>query len=108
MSLEKKIYREWAFTGNESEKASINREIYKELCEKYKISRYEVENPDDYDIVLKRTAGYNHSTYAVIKNNTNLSQLELALICDDGTFALVTQWRVHCSIFLKIRKAMNQ
>ena len=63
MSLEKKIYREWAFTGNESEKASINREIYKELCEKYKI---------------------NHSTYAVIKNNTNLSQLELALICDDG------------------------
>jgi tRNA U54 and U55 pseudouridine synthase Pus10 len=76
MSLEKKIYREWAFTGNESEKASINREIYKELCEKYKISRYEVENPDDYDIVLKRTAGYNHSTYAVIKNNTNLSQLE--------------------------------
>ena len=49
MSLEKKIYREWAFTGNESEKASINREIYKELCEKYKISRYEVENPDDYN-----------------------------------------------------------
>lgn len=45
MSLEKKIYREWAFTGNESEKASINREIYKELCEKYKISRYEVEKP---------------------------------------------------------------
>lgn len=42
------------------------------------------KNPDDYDIVLKRTAGYNHSTYAVIKNNTNLSQLELALICDDG------------------------
>ena len=40
MSLEKKIYREWAFTGKESEKASINREIYKELCEKYKISRY--------------------------------------------------------------------
>ncbi len=37
MSLEKKIYREWAFTGNESEKASINREIYKELCEKYKM-----------------------------------------------------------------------
>ena len=105
MSLEKKIYREWAFTGNESEKASINREIYKELCEKYKISKYEVENPDDYDIVLKRTAGYNHSTYAVIKNNTNLSQLELAMM---ETFALVTQWRVHCSIFLKIRKAMNQ
>ena len=43
-----------------------------------------VENPDDYDIVLDRTPGYNHSTYSVIKNNTELSQLELALICDDG------------------------
>lgn len=84
MALEKKIYSSWAFTENESEKASINREIYKEFREKYKISRYEVENPDDYDIVLKRTAGYNHATYSVIKNTTDLSQLELALICDDG------------------------
>ena len=67
MAIEKKIYSSWAFKENESEKAHCNREIYKELCEKYKISRYKVENPDDYDIVL-----------------TELSQLELALICDDG------------------------
>lgn len=84
MAIEKKIYSSWAFEKNESEKAHCNREIYKELCEKYKISRYNVENPDDYDIVLDRTPGYNHSTYSVIKNNTELSQLELALICDDG------------------------
>ena len=84
MELQKKIYSSWAFTENESGKASINREIYKKICEKYKISRYEVENPEDYDIVLKRTAGYNHSTYSVIKNDTNLSQLEIALICDNG------------------------
>lgn len=70
--------------GKRIRKAHCNREIYKELCEKYKISRYKVENPDDYDIVLDRTPGYNHSTYSVIKNNTELSQLELALICDDG------------------------
>lgn len=80
MAIEKKIYSSWAFKENESEKAHCNREIYKELCEKYKISRYKVENPDDYDIVLDRTPGYNHSTYSVIKNNTELSQLELALI----------------------------
>ena len=77
MAIEKKIYSSWAFKENESEKAHCNREIYKELCEKYKIS-------DDYDIILDRTPGYNHSTYSVIKNNTELSQLELALICDDG------------------------
>lgn len=84
MTVEKKIYSEWAFKENEKEKGRINREIYKELCEKYRISRYEVEDPDNYDIVLKRTAGYHHSTYSVIKNTTELSQLELALICDGG------------------------
>lgn len=84
MELQKKIYSSWAFTENEFEKGNINREIYEELCKKYKISRYEVENSDDYDIVLDRTLGYSHSTYRVIKNTTNLSQLELALICDSG------------------------
>lgn len=36
MAIEKKIYSSWAFKENESEKAHCNREIYKELCEKYK------------------------------------------------------------------------
>ena len=84
MAIEKKVYPSWAFSENEKEKCDINHEIYKELCEKYKVSRYKVENLDDYDIVLDRTAGYNHSTYSVIKNNTQLSQDELALICDSG------------------------
>lgn len=84
MKLQKRIYSSYAFTENESEKASINRSIYKEFTKKYKISRYEVDNPEDYDIVLKRIVGYNHSTYSVIKNDTNLSQLEIALICDNG------------------------
>lgn len=97
MELQKKIYSSWAFTENESEKGNINREIYKELCKKYKISRYEVENPDDYDIVLDRTSGYNHSTYRVIKNTTNLSQLELALICDSGN--LCFGYRMDGSLF---------
>lgn len=97
MELQKKIYSSWAFTENESGKASINCEIYKEICKKYKISRCEVENPDDYDIVLRRTAGYNHSTYSVIKNTTNLSQLELALICDDGN--LCFGYKMEGSLF---------
>ena len=84
MAIEKKVYSSWAFTKDEMEKGATNKAIYNELCEKYKISRYPVDNVDDYDIVLSRTAGYNHSTYEVIKNTTNLTQSELALICDDG------------------------
>lgn len=84
MAIEKKVYSSWAFSKNEEEKSNINHEIYKELCEKYKISRCIVKNLDDYDIVLKRKPGYNHSTYSVVKNNTELSQEELALICDGG------------------------
>lgn len=97
MELQKKIYSSWAFTENEFEKGNINCEIYEELCKKYKISRCEVENPDDYDIVLDRTPGYNHSTYRVIKNTTNLSQLELALICDSGN--LCFGYRMKGSLF---------
>lgn len=84
MGLEKKIYSSWAFTDNESEKGKINREIYEELSKKYRIARREVDNPDDYDLILQRTAGYNHSVYKVLKNTTNLSQSEIALICDTG------------------------
>lgn len=84
MAIEKKVYKSWAFSENEEEKRDINHEIYKELCEKYKIARITVANPEPFDIILKRTAGYNHSTYRVVKNNTNLSQDELALICDRG------------------------
>lgn len=84
MAIEKKVYSQWAFTKDEMEKRDINKTIYNELCEKYKISRYLVDSIDDYDIVLRRTPGYNHSTYEVIKNTTDLSQDELALICDNG------------------------
>lgn len=39
---------------------------------------------DDYDIVLESTAGYGHTKYRIVKNNTKLSTDELALICDQG------------------------
>lgn len=93
--MEKKVYVEWAFKGNESEKARINREIYEELTQKYKIhqgtERYNSEtkqmekiNFDDYDLVYERKAGYAHGEYFIKKNTTNLTSDELALIFDGG------------------------
>lgn len=84
MALKRKVYSSWAFTKDETEKRDTNRAIYNELCEKYKISHYPVDNIDDYDIVLRRTHGYNHSTYEIIKNTTDLTQDEIALVCDNG------------------------
>ena len=94
-NLEKRVYESWAFTKDELEKRNINSLIYKELSEKYKIShssrqynsilkRMEDVKLDDYDIVLDRTSCYGHSKYRIVKNNTDLSRDELALICDRG------------------------
>ena len=95
MAIERKVYSSWAFKENESEMAKINHEIYKELKEKYRIAKsprkynpdtkqMEDVNFDDYDIVLEGSPGYGHCLYTLHKNNTNLSNDELALICDDG------------------------
>lgn len=95
MAIERRIYSSWAFTENEREKAEINREIYEELKQKYNIAKsprkynhdtkqMEDVNFDDYDIILEGTPGYAHCLYTIHKNNTNLTNTELALICDDG------------------------
>ena len=94
-NLEKRVYESWAFTEDELEKRNINSLIYKELSEKYKISHssrqynstlkgMEDVKLDDYDIVLDRTSCYGYSKYRIVKNNTDLSRDELALICDRG------------------------
>jgi hypothetical protein len=83
--MERKVYDSWAFSENENEKREINKSIYDELMSKYKITQlYKDTNIDDFDIVVDRVSGYNHSTYSIVKNNTELSQDELALVCDDG------------------------
>lgn len=82
--IERKIYAKWAFSENEREKAEINGDIYKELCGKYRISRGSDCNPDEYDIVIRGTPGYNHSEYRIIKKPDGISLDELALICDQG------------------------
>lgn len=85
--IEEKIYKGWAFTEHESEKAKINYKIYKALCEKYRIQNnfsQKRDNIEDYDVALSREAGYKHSVYTILKNEPELSRLELALIADYG------------------------
>lgn len=83
--IEKKVYSGWAFSENEDEKAKINMQIYKWICNKYRISRSSYKcNFDDYDLVFDRIPGYNHSEYHIKKNVTCLTQDELALVCDEG------------------------
>ena len=90
--MEKKVYSKWAFTENEKEKSAINKEIYKELKNKYKIAKVsdiDHKKPTDEeleqnDIVYSRKACYGHGEYRIYKCPDNLTRDELALICDDG------------------------
>lgn len=90
--VERKIYPEYAFTANEREKAAHNQEIYNELKEKYKIyyGRNFLKDGKDcdfsqFDIVIGRRPGYNHSVYRIHKCAPSLSRDQLALICDRGS-----------------------
>lgn len=87
-----KIYSKWAYTENEREKAVSNREAYKELKAKYKIlklSDYNHISPtqeqlESNDIVYSRKACYHHGEYRVYKKPKDLTNNEMALICDGG------------------------
>lgn len=70
MGIEKKIYTSWAFTENEDKKAEINYEIYKEI-------------KDKAEVKWVRSL-HGRQEYEVVSNPHNLSDDELALICDDG------------------------
>lgn len=64
-----------------------NYETYKELMEKYKfkIGRPDEINMDDYDVVVScDKVGYAHVKYKVLKNVPNLTDREIALLCDGG------------------------
>lgn len=97
MELERKVYESWAFTENEHEKGKINREIYKELCNKYKIievGRTSINNEpfsvptqeelDNNDFVYAGRASYGRGEYKIYKCPDELSLDEIALICDGG------------------------
>ena len=90
--LERIVYNGWAFTENEQEKGSINREIYEELQDKYKIlktsdwghRRPSEEELKNNDIVYSREACYLHGEYIIYKCPEEVTFNELALICDGG------------------------
>jgi hypothetical protein len=91
--IDKKIYVEWAFKENETEKALMNRQIHKDLTAEYRVYRRDTDivvrdgtdcTFSEYDIVIGRKAGYNHALYRIYKNLPGLSQDELALLCDHG------------------------
>lgn len=87
MKLKKRIYNSWAFSENEREKSKMNYEIYKELIQKYKVYQGDIKenlNFDNYDVVIGGNACYLHGEYKVYKNAPNLSDDELALLCDEG------------------------
>lgn len=91
-----KIYVQWAFTENESEKAKSNRDAYNELKERYKILKLSdayhsyptQEQLDNNDIVYSRKACCRHGEYIVYKKPKGLTDDEMALICDYGLFNL--------------------
>lgn len=94
--VEKKIYDMWAFSENAFEKRDMNTLILKELNEKYRINtnglvfneqrrKFEEIDPEDFDVIIKSAgSGYGCKHYDIIKNAPNLSNDELALICDGG------------------------
>lgn len=86
--VERKIYDGWAYTTDEEEKAQINMEIYTELCKKYKIS-YDSpkteEEAEQYDIIVRYCRSwYASCEYEIIKKPQNVTDDEIALICDKG------------------------
>lgn len=90
--MERRIYNGYAFSENEMEKAKINKEIYAELKDKYKILKvcdYDFKSPtqeqlNEYDIVYSRKACYLHGEYELYKSPENISLFELLLIFDGG------------------------
>ncbi|NJJ37862.1 hypothetical protein [Paenibacillus apii] len=88
--MERKIYNGYAFSDGEQEKAKINRDLYNELKNKFKVYRSDLYwTPDvdlnQFDVVIGRKAGYAHAEYNIIKNGPNLSKEELLLLCDSGS-----------------------
>ena len=86
--IERKVYNGWAYTANEDEKAQINMEIYEELCKKYKIS-YNLpeteEEAEQYDIIVHFCRSwYASCEYEIIKRPQDVTDDEIALICDSG------------------------
>ena len=94
MTLEKKVYSQWAFAERGTEMAKINQEIYQELKPKIKRcfvdyytnkSNYTAEDLKQYCCIESRGANYASMRYHVLSNPHNLTDDELALMADGGS-----------------------
>ena len=85
--VEKKIYNGWAFEKNEDAMCAMNKQIYNELFEKHKIVAPSRSNAteDNAEIIIELASyEYGRNNFRVIRNEPELSTLELALIMDGG------------------------
>ena len=88
MAVEKRIYSGWAFTPDELGKRDMNYLIYSELKDNA-FCQYPSKPADEDTLKTKFVyehagSGYAHTKYRTISNPNQLSQLEMALICDSG------------------------
>lgn len=88
----KKVCPAWAFVGDR-DSGRINKEIYEKICKKWKIKRFSgidgfdipIDDKLYSDLIISRREGDRYSLYKIIKNETNLTPDEIALVCDNGS-----------------------
>src|SRR5690625_6494023 len=79
------ITSSWAYDGNASEKAKNNQKAYEGLRHKaLRKSNPTKEEMDKYTCYTSIGPGYGHVKYKILSNPHKLTELELALICDEG------------------------
>ena len=85
------VYPAWAFTKDADEKSHVNYKTYEALRMKYKIAWERNINKGeetDYDIIIRATViGYTYNEYTVVKKPAEVTDDEIALICDSGNLS---------------------
>lgn len=86
--LERIVYPKYAFTSGEEYKSIINLDIYnkdlKHLAKRVTSSKPSKEELAEYVCYKCIGAGYGTDKYLILSNPKNLTQDQLALICDEG------------------------
>ena len=86
--LERKVYPGYAFTSGEKYKSLINLDIYnkdlKHLAKKVSNEEPSKEELAEYMCYKYIGVGYGTAKYLILSNPKNLTQDQLALICDEG------------------------
>lgn len=101
------VKKGYAFSGNEREKSKAVHERFSELTKKYsigktnsfslkKMTEKELEaEMEKFDIFISREPKYHHSIHTVLKNNTDLSNEDMLIICDSGNLCFGGPYEGH-------------